>query len=185
MKLFHKIKGHSSISVISIFFFYACFFSRPLSAQIEVAWMELRNYHGEVIQLEPNFYFAHIAIKWKGQWLHAHPSRGVEWVSLQQLEGFGKIKEILVSDKDSEFLSKEVPRFLGRPFDSEFSWSDEKIYCAELIAKLLNIKPTPMHFDLKYWNPWYQKYEGYPGSSPAKLYHELQQQGYRRFVQRD
>jgi hypothetical protein len=150
-------------------------------AQVRVSWLEVRDSLGNVVHLEPNFDYAHVAIQVGNRWLHAHPNRGVELVSEQVLEQYGKIREVWASDDEDEanYLD-EIPYYLGRPFDNEFSWSDDKIYCAELIAKLLRVAPTPMHFDSKLWSSWYQKYEGKPGSSPSKLYFALQSRGYRQ-----
>ncbi len=168
----------NSLKILGVFFGFI--FTQILPAQTRVAWMELRNKSGGVMQLEPDFYYAHIAIQIGNQWLHAHPQRGVESVSKEILENLGEIKEVLVSNEEDSSYLKEVPYYFGRAFDSEFSWTDEKIYCAELIAKLLRVQPTPMHFDLKYWHPWFQKYEGKPGSSPSKLYYELLNRGYEK-----
>lgn len=151
--------------------------SKPLGAKTQVAWLELRDSKGQVIQLEPDFYFAHVAIEVNGKWLHANPRSGVELVSLEDLERVGKIKEILESDED-EVDSEGVKFFQSRPFDHQYSWSDDEIYCAELVAKLLDIAPSPMHFDSKYWSSWFQKYEGLPGASPSKVYQELKKRGY-------
>ena len=48
-------------------------------------------------------------------------------------------------------LRKAADRFMGRAYDLQFGWSDETIYCSELVWKMyaeaLNIelcKPTPM-----------------------------------------
>ena len=151
-----------------------------LFADTRVGWLELKTPKGETVQLEPDFYYAHIAIQIGNRWLHAHPQRGVEVVSREKLENFGKIKEVWASDdEDSSYLNK-IDFYVGRSFDNQFSWSDEKIYCAELVAKLLQINPTPMHFDLDFWNQWYQQFEGKPGSSPSKIYQALRELNYYR-----
>lgn len=151
--------------------------SENIYAKSKVAWLQLQDSKGQVVQLEPNFYYAHVAIEVNGNWLHANPKSGVELVTIEALDRVGKIKEILESDEESVDFSG-VEFFISRPFDHEYSWNDDKIYCAELVAKLLNIPPSPMHFDLKYWHPWFQKYEGLPGASPAKIYQELKNRGY-------
>lgn len=149
-------------------------------SETRVGWIELRNFQGETVQLEPEFYYAHIAIQIGNQWLHAHPQRGVEVVSRRKIEEFGKIKEVWASyDEDTSYVNK-INFYLGRSFDNQFSWSDEKLYCAELVAKLLQIAPTPMHFDLDFWSQWYQQFEGKPGSSPSKIYRELKARDYFR-----
>jgi hypothetical protein len=158
-------------------------FSSLATAQTRVAWLELKDKSGTPVQLEPDFYYAHVAIAVGNRWLHAHPSRGVELIDRKTLNAFGEVQEILASEDENEDYLNYIQKFLGKPFDSEFDWSDEKIYCAELIAKLLKVAPTAMHFDNKYWNPWYQKYEGRPGSSPSKLYDELKGRGYQNIFE--
>lgn len=152
-------------------------------AQTRVAWLEIKDNSGTPVQLEPDFYYAHVAIAIGNRWLHAHPNHGVELVERKKLNTFGEIQEILASEDEDEDYLNQIQKFLGKPFDSEFDWNDEKIYCAELVAKLLKVPPSPMHFDNKYWNPWYQKYEGQPGSSPSKLYYELKSRGYQNIFE--
>jgi hypothetical protein len=138
-------------------------------ASVDIAFIEILKPNGKPLQLETNGRFAHMAISFEGHWLHAHPVRGVELVSRTEVEKVGKIKEVIRVD---EFIlsGTRVSTYLGKPFDREYSWSDEKMYCSELIAKLLSIPPEPMHFDPRLWPPQYQKYEGLPGISPDDIY---------------
>lgn len=168
-----------------LLFFCGFIFGPMAKGQTRVAWLELKDKSGTPVQLEPDFYYAHVAIAVGNRWLHAHPNRGVELIDRKTLNAFGEVQEILASEDENEEYLNQIQKFLGKPFDSEFDWSDEKIYCAELIAKLLKVEPTAMHFDNKYWNPWYQKYEGKPGSSPLKLYEELKSRGYQNIFERD
>ena len=155
-----------------------CVFPFKGQSQTEVAWLEFRTPQGQIVQLEPDFFYAHVAIKVDHRWLHANPRSGVEIISTEKLEKLGKIKEVLVSFQDEFDFSSDGSSFLNKPFDHEYSWSDDKIYCAELVAKMLKISPSPMHFDEQFWPPFFQKYEGLPGASPAKLYRELKRRGY-------
>lgn len=168
----------------NLFSFLFCSFSSltifAAKTETRVAWIELRGKAGEVIQLEPDFFYAHVAIQIGSQWVHAHPKRGVEKVEQVELEKLGLIREVWSSFGENDSYIEKIPYYLGRDFDAEFSWSDEKIYCAELVAKLLGINPSPMHFDENLWDPWFKKYEGLPGSSPSKLYQEVQRRGYQR-----
>jgi hypothetical protein len=164
--------------LFAYFILWGSLFSSAGFSKTRVGWMELNTQNGKPIQLEPGFYYAHMAIQVGNRWLHANPRSGVEIVSVEQLERVGKIKEILQSQEGQDEFTDQVPFFLNRPFDNEYSWSDEKIYCAELVAKLLGVAPSPMHFDDNFWPSWFQKYEGLPGSSPSKLYKELKGRGY-------
>lgn len=149
-------------------------------ARARVAWMTLIKPDGSVVQFEPDFLYAHIAIEIQGRWLHASPRKGVVIESRFELEKLGSIQEIWESGIEDPKYHLRVPKYLGKPFDYEFNWSDEKMYCAELLAKLLNIPAQPMHFDPKLWPAPYLKYEGLPGSSPKNLYTALKNRGYER-----
>lgn len=156
-------------------FLFTFLLSISVYARIEVAFIEVRNYHGEVVQLEPDGQFAHIAISYKNGWLHAHPIRGVELVDRTEIEKMGLIKKIILISEQNNLNKKNVNRFLGKPYDSDFSWSDNKIYCSELVAKLLNLKPTPMTFDSEIWLDKQSTTRDKLGLSPDDIYKELVQ----------
>lgn len=136
----------------------------------QVAFLELRNYRGDLILLEPRFPWAHMAISWQGGWLHAHPAKGVEWVSTEELERYGRIAYSATVDKKHRFDDDLAVSALGKPYDHQFSWSDRAYYCSELVAKILGIKPIPMVFDPTYWPPQYQHLNGLPGISPRLVF---------------
>ncbi len=138
-------------------------------AQVEVGFLELHHWNGEIWYLEPGFPYAHLAIRYRGKWLHAHPVRGVELIDSKALSAVGDLKKVLTANLP-DVSQETVSSYLGLSYDSEFSWSNEKIYCAELVAKILRIPPSPMHFDPLLWPESYLKYEGRPGSSPQKIY---------------
>ena len=144
-------------------------------AKVQVAFIEMRNYYGQIIQLEPGGRFAHSAISYKGQWLQAHPVRGVELVPIETIRKMGEIKEMLDVPGLEELDSAKVKAMLGKPFDHGYVWDDEKIYCSELIAKLLDLPTKPMVFS-DTW-PWqYQQLNGLPGLSPDGVYQILSEQ---------
>lgn len=140
------------------------------TASIKVAFLEVKDASGKIRQLEPNGKYAHIAISYKEKWLHAHPFRGVEIVSQQELEKIGTIKKIIVAQPHQSISDKVVRQYLGKAYDHEYSWSDEKIYCSELVAKILNIKPLPMTMDSSLWPAHFQKMRGELGISPDEIF---------------
>lgn len=144
-----------------------------LEAKVTVAFLQVRNYHGQVVQLEPGGQFAHMAISFKGMWLHAHPLKGVELVSTEKLSKIGVIQEQIELSDIEELDETKVAKFLGKPFDGDYSWNDDAIYCAELVAKLLGLRPTPMTFDSALWPPQYQALSGKLGLSPDDIYQIL------------
>lgn len=150
-------------------------FSLSVKARVTVAFIEMRNWHGQVIQLEPGGRFAHSAISYKGLWLQAHPVRGVELVSIEQIRKMGEIKEFVDVPNLEELDDDKVSSLLGKPFDHGYIWDDEKIYCSELIAKLLDLPTKPMVFSDS-WPKSYQDLNGLPGLSPDGVYQQLKQQ---------
>ncbi len=121
-------------------------------------------------------------------------------------EAFGKVKVVSFDEfnkKTQKGLRIEVlrPRYVhseiyatyrehfdSKPYDSNFLWSDDKIYCSELVQKLfhqLNMtvpKAKPMTFDINraLWDKYFRGNtpEGHLGISPAdfktsNLYKEL------------
>lgn len=163
----------------NILFFAILIFSTICNASIEVAFLQTRNSDRSLVQLEPNGNFSHIAISYKGKWLHAHPYRGVELVSKNELEKMGEIKLTIKISNSSSIHPAVVKSFLGKPYDPSFSWSDDKIYCSELIAKILNIDPAPMNFDSAFWPQKYKALQGELGISPDDIFNHFKAQGYK------
>ena len=152
---------------------FLMFTSAFARADVKVAFIEFYTPDGRLIQLEPNGRFAHIAISFRGGWLHAHPWRGVEWISTENLAKMGKIADVVDLESAPEVSEETAHQYLGKPYDRDYSWSDDKIYCSELVAKILKMNPEPMHFDTKLWPEKFWKFEGLPGLSPDKIYKRL------------
>ncbi len=172
VKLFIEPKkyfsGYLFFSALNIFLFI-----NPVQAKVRVIFLEIRNYDGELVQLEPNGQYAHVAISYKNHWLHSHPYRGVEMVTLDKVLQVGLPKKMIELSHLEELDLLSVQNILGKPFDHGYLWDDEKIYCAELVGKLLNLKPTPMFFDPNTWPKQYQKLNGLPGMSPDDIFESL------------
>jgi hypothetical protein len=142
-------------------------------ASVQVAFLEIRDAKGNLVQLEPGGRFAHVAISYQGQWLEAHPYFGVHLVSFETLKKMGTIALILDLPNTLELDPSQVEPLLGKAFDREYSWSDEKYYCSELVGKILKLKPEPMIFDPSLWPPEYQNYNGEMGLSPDEIFRML------------
>lgn len=153
-------------------YLFLLFVALPAWAQVYVAFIEVRDSNGKVLQLENNGRYAHMAISYRNMWLHSYPNRGVELISNQALEKIGSVTVIELKNQPA-ITEAEVSKYIGKPFDFEFSWDDNKIYCAELVAKLLRIKPTPMQFSAAFWPKSYQKFNGNPGISPDDIFNQL------------
>ncbi len=69
-----------------------------------------------------------------------------------------RLKGIMMEEKEVAKLKEIAKKYLGKQYDSFFNWSDEKLYCSELVWKIykkgLNIElgaPKKMkEFDLKH-----------------------------------
>ncbi|MFM8268602.1 MAG: YiiX/YebB-like N1pC/P60 family cysteine hydrolase [Pseudomonadota bacterium] len=151
--------------------FILCFASFCFSSS-EVVFLEVRNETGNLVVLEPDFPYAHVGILRNEKVLHSHPKTGVEWSDLKELEQFGVIKESYRVEPAQGML-EVADQWLGRSYDSLFSWNDEQFYCSELVAKILGIAPEPMHFDPQLWPPGFAHLEGKPGISPGKIFRKI------------
>lgn len=81
------------------------------------------------------------------------------------------------------FFKKYMQKYHGLPFDHDYLWNNstsennEKLYCAEFLAKMINnflqtkIEPTPMQYqrNYDYWVQYFghQPPQGLPGVSPS------------------
>lgn len=142
-------------------------FPQILWAQIILAFVEMRDAHNKVVQLEPGGRFAQVAVSYGPDWLHAHAFRGVELITTAELQKMGQVTQV-VWHPSNKLTFQQVQSFLGKPFDHEYSWEDGHYYCSELVGKILGIKPKPMKFDL--WPDYYKKKRGQLGLSPDDIY---------------
>lgn len=154
-------------------FILTFFFVLSAHARVTIAFLEVRNYYGDLVQLEKDGRFAHMAISYKGLWMHAHPLKGVEVVTEEKLQKIGLIKERIELPDVEDISAEQAAKFLGKPFDNKYSWDDHAIYCAELVGKLLGLRPTPMSFDADFWPDQYKALNGELGMSPDDIYQLL------------
>jgi hypothetical protein len=148
-------------------------------ARVELALFKIYRPDGSFIQYEKNGQFAHTALLVDAGWIHAHPYKGVE--VLPSLRDFpfptAKITRLRLNSPIID--GRYYQHFLGLPFDSDYSWDEDKIYCSELMAKILRIRPVPMVFDPKIWGPNHPQ-SGKPGVSPDGLYRWAIQMGFKQ-----
>lgn len=160
------MKTGSKLLVVAITLFTSLSF-----AKVRIAFLEKYDHHGNLIQYEPGGRFVHTALQFEelgDQWLNAYPGEGVAVISWNTLSERGTVAEIV--DLPHDLQLSDVAPYLGRPFDFWYSWTDEAIYCSELIGKLLNIPTHPMRFNKEVWPKNYWKFEGDPGISPDSLW---------------
>ncbi|WP_413944604.1 hypothetical protein [Bdellovibrio sp. HCB-162] len=145
--------------------------SSPAFAKSRIAFLELYDRNGELVQYEPGGRFSHTAIQFDeigDKWLNAYPGEGVAIVSWEDLQHRGVVADIVEIPMDVHL--SQVKPYMGRPFDFWYSWSDDAFYCTELIGKLLGVPTHPMKFNKQVWPKSYWKLEGTPGLSPDQLW---------------
>ena len=147
-------------------------------AKVEVAFIELRFPDGRLLQFEPEGRFAHIAISYKGKWLHSYPRKGVEITTYEDLKKIGNVKAIIVVDDMDALDESLVEKYLGKPHNLSYTWNEDKIYCSQLVAYLLGIPPTPMTFSGSSWSKAYHERKGMVGISPDDIFNALKARGY-------
>ena len=142
----------------------------------EVVFMEVHK-DGQVIQLEPNGRFYHVAIRYKDQWLHAHTHRGVDLVKHIKPYGdrFVLVRNSSVPDPGPEF----VTQWLGKPFDRGYHWDNPlATYCTRLIADFFGVEPQVMLFQAPHWAQHFTRHSREKGLSPDELYEALIARGF-------
>lgn len=171
------VDATSTLSVNRIFLILSLILALlcPLAQASRVAFLEIHDAHGNLIQYEKGGRFGHIAISYKGGWLHAYPRFGVIWVrNTKELSRFGVVAKIIELPSFSEPSERVVNQLLGLPYDYRYSWSNAAFYCSELVGKILGLKPVPMDFSAPIWGMRTQKLpRGELGLSPDYIYRVL------------
>lgn len=158
-------------------FLMSFLFAFSAHAKVQVAFIVLKDVNGHVVQFEEGGRFGHVAVSYKGQWLQAHPVRGVELV--KTLNDLGWTAEILESEHFNEPSDEYVAQNLGKPFSYLKPWEDaEYTYCAKLLAAAYDIQPGQMSFSTPMWQGRAELPVGKEGLSPDDLYKEFLSRGF-------
>ena len=146
-------------------------------AKVEVAFLQLRHPSGEIVQFEKGGEFGHVAVSYKGQWLHAHPKDGV--VLTDDLSDIGTISVILMNEDLDEPTEAFIAAVLGTPFDIRKAWDDLGFtYCTKLIALYYGIDPQIMTFSSQGWKGIKNLPRGEKGLSADDLFKALFNEGF-------
>ncbi len=167
-----------------LFLFLFSLTSLSARAEVTVAFLEKRDAQGQLIQLENHASrFFHVAV-WAGGtrrcWLHTDAYRGVV-CDAQVPEKYGRIAEVLHHAR--EMINPLVLNAtMGVRYDFAYDWSDHsRLYCSELVGKILRIPPQPMEFNPAAWSAGMAFLVGKPGLSPDKVFRYLREnRGYRQ-----
>ncbi len=164
-------------SHLFIFIIAGLLFTASAFSEIRVAFWTTRDGSGKPIQLEKGGKYTHIAIAFEGKWLHSSPKNGVELVD--EVEGMGKIADILVDVEGPPLDPSVIKDWLGLPYDPTYDWGNKTAtYCSKLVGLLLGIEPQPMLFDSDVWNSQNSLPRGTFGLSPDDIYRILIKRGY-------
>lgn len=151
----------------------------------DVLLMELRCYSCSVIADETGSRFSHSAVVIGVQGDQVVVAQALGKVHPLTLEKFKTQKvagtSILVMRPLKKLNQHKVfkefsSNWVGRPFDSGYTWDDEKLYCSEFVAKFLEtflgpvFPPKPLDFS-RNWDYWQRVLphvpQGEPGNSPG------------------
>jgi|GEM_PF-1002430 len=166
----------SLVMVITAVILVSFVLASPTLASTKIAFLEVYE-HGKLVQYEPGSRFGHSAMQIgnakNNLWLQSYPDEGVKLITWRELNSRGKVAAILEIPVD--VTEAQIKPFIGKPFDFDYTWSDDAFYCSELLGKILQIPPEPMHFNHAVWPKWYWSKEGTPGLSPDGIYQYLKQ----------
>tara|TARA_R110002049_G_scaffold67039_1_gene174402 strand:+ start:143 stop:724 length:582 start_codon:yes stop_codon:yes gene_type:complete len=153
----------------------------------DVILIELRCYSCSVIADETGSRFSHSGVyigEVNGQPLVAQALGPVHITPLKTFlsQRVKKSKALVLRSKErlstQELLLEFNLNWRGIPFDSNYTWDDEKLYCSEFVAKFLEVflgpvfPPKPLDFS-RNWDYWSRVMnpvpQGEPGNSPGDL----------------
>lgn len=102
---------------------------------------------GHAIELATNSHWTHvgIAMQEEGKWFVVEAVGPVKWTSLpewiEQGKGHYAVKRLVRNEgsftaSEVERIRRAAERYAGAAYDFEFRWSDDQIYCSELVWKV-------------------------------------------------
>lgn len=104
-----------------------------------------RSEQSAAIQLATHSKYSHVGLVWfkEGKPMVYEAARTVQWSPLEDfvqrgMGGHYVVKRLRDTELDAEKLNSVAGEFLSRPYDFTFSWSDDRIYCSELVWKIFD-----------------------------------------------
>lgn len=174
INIFLNLKNKSCFAGL---FLWICL-SGVCAQAVEVAFFRQYTPSGELVRYDGGE-FAHIAISYRGQWLHAHPYGGVQLS--ENLEKIGMLDYVVLQnprypEPSLEFVQGEF----RKEFDVLASWKDQgRTYCSKLVGMFFGIPPQKMSFASKDWQNIVTP-KGQLGLSPDDVYeHLLAKKGFK------
>lgn len=153
----------------------------------DVLLIELRCYSCSIIADETDSRFSHSAVVLGNLDNQVIVAQALGQVHALPLDRFVAQKKagtsILVrrphqSLEQNDLMQEFVDHWMDRPFDSAYTWDDEKLYCSEFVTKFLEVflgavfPPAPLDFS-RNWDYWSRVMDPVPqgelGNSPGDL----------------
>ncbi len=155
----------------------------------DVLLISLNCYTCALIERSTNGPYSHsgIVLHHQGEWMVAQALGPVHLILLNkflaQRRSGSTIAHLRAHSKFSEAeLTTAYQKFHGIPFDPDYLWDDEKLYCSEFVAKFFNeLEPESLgtrpieygEYDEIWRNLLGPRYNGgAPGNSPVSLLHD-------------
>lgn len=130
---------------IVIFFVFANFASALASnyKDGDIIFQESQSKQSKAIKEATSSRWSHVGILFKnlGEWKVGEAVQPVGFTSLEAFISRGKNRDYRVyrvpglSESQVQSLRNEVSKFVGRDYDIFFEWSDDLVYCSELVYK--------------------------------------------------
>lgn len=114
----------------------------------DVVFQTSRSSQSKAIQLATHSTYSHMGILFfnHGQWMVFEAVQPVQWTPLDRWAARGTGGQLVLKrlkHRDARLtppvlarMQQVGARFLGKAYDLTFEWSDERIYCSELVWKI-------------------------------------------------
>lgn len=138
-------KSIFALIIISIAFFYLNFKESNHYKEGDIIFQTTTGKTGKAIQLATHSQYNHCGILFleNKEWIVYEAIQPVKKTSLKEFNARGKgdVKRLtnkIISKEDIIKLKTLFKTYEHKDYDEAFNWSDEQIYCSELVYKLYN-----------------------------------------------
>lgn len=111
----------------------------------------------------------HVTLEYKSYIYEADTRAGGHRMPVSHVPKLGDIR---IEIPDELVNEPALMGQMGRAFDFNFVWDNDKTYCSKLVGIALDMEPTPMSFAgthyVKYYPKWLERND--PGLSPDQIY---------------
>ncbi len=156
----------------------------------DIILLDMDCFSCELIEQQTGGPFSHsgIVLKHGSRYFVAQSLGNVHHIPLKNFLSYSRKKAQVMRPKylsyamRKQLLANYQEKYMGQPFDHDYIWDDEKLYCSEFLYKLLksvyaivDFVPKPMSYDKNTdaWERYFGKKPptGLPGLSPNDFYY--------------